>query len=301
MKFDKIVEDIKKLKIRSAENVAKNALLAIQDYSDNIDTLTKTKFIDELEKAKKILFQTRPTEPCMRNSLNYVLSDLDSPALNELKENFNLRVDQALQHLETAKDIVGEIGSRKIRNGSNIFTHCHSSFVISILKNAKQQGKNFTVHNTETRPRFQGRITASELSKLGIPVVHYIDSAARLAIKKCDLVLIGADAIDSEGKIYNKIGSEMFAEIASKFEIPVYIATDSWKFDPKSIFGFNEEIEKRNPSEIWSNPPKNVKIENFAFEKIDPESVSGVISELGVFNVQTFIEEMRSKYKFMFI
>ena len=113
-------------------------------------------------------------------------------------------------------------------------------------------------------------------------------------------MIIGCDAIDSEGKCYNKIGSEMFAEIANKFDVPVYIATDSWKFDPKTIFGFNEEIEKRSRDEVWNNAPKKIKIENYAFEKIKPTLISGIISEIGIFKPQLFIEELKSKYKFMF-
>lgn len=301
MKFDQIVRDIKTLKIQSAENVAKNAILAIKDYSLHIDAITKTRFLDELEKAKTILFKTRPTEPCMRNALNFVIHDLDAQSLERMKEKFNQRAEQALAHLNTAESIIAEIGSKKIREGSKIFTHCHSSMVMAILKKAKKQGKNFEVHNTETRPNFQGRITALELSKIGIPVTHYIDSSARLALKQTDMMLIGCDAIDSECKIYNKMGSEMFAEIANNFDIPVYIATDSWKFDQKSVFGFNEEIEQRSSDEIWPNSPKTIKIKNYSFEKIDPGLVSGIISEIGVFNPQTFISELRSKYKFMFL
>ncbi|MCK4521016.1 MAG: S-methyl-5-thioribose-1-phosphate isomerase [Nanoarchaeota archaeon] len=300
MKFEKIVKDIKNLKIQSAENIAKNAVLALKLYSQTIHAITKTSFIEELERAKQILFKTRPTEPCMRNSLNFIIHALDGKDLEDLKQRFNLRVNQALTHIEYAQNIIADIGAKKIKNGSIIFTHCHSSFVTSILKKAKQRGKKFTVHNTETRPRFQGRITASELSKAGIPVIHYVDSAARLALKKADMMLIGCDAIDSEGKVYNKIGSEMFAEIADKFDIPVYVAADSWKFDPKTIFGFNEEIEQRNPDEIWKNPPKNVKISNYAFEKIDPGLITAIISEIGIFTPPMFLEELKTNYKGLF-
>lgn len=301
MKFDKIVEDIKNLKIQSADNIAKNAVIALKLYSDKLETITKTKFLDEIYKAKHILFKARPTEPCMRNALNFITHNLDDKTLNLIKEKLNQRTKQALYHLEASQDLIAEIGSRKIKNGSKIFTHCHSSTVIAILKKAKKQGKHFEVHNTETRPRFQGRITSFELIKLGIPVIHYIDSAARFAIKKTDLMLIGCDAMDSEGKCYNKIGSEMFAEIAKKMDIPVYIATDSWKFDPKTVFGFNEEIEKRKNDEVWPNAPKGIRIENLQFEKIDPELISGVISEIGIFTPQMFIEEIKSKYRFMLI
>jgi ribose 1,5-bisphosphate isomerase len=301
MKFDQVVEDIKNLKIQSAENIARSAVLSLKNFSENIDTITKTKFLDELETAKIKLFKTRPTEPCMRNALNFVVHDLDSSSLEEIKEKLSHRITQAVSHIDSAKDIIAELGARKIKNSAKIFTHCHSTMVMAILKKAKKQGKNFEVHNTETRPSFQGRITALELTKFGIPVTHYVDSAARLALKKADLMLIGCDAVDSECKIYNKIGSEMFAEIAHTQDTPVYVATDSWKFDPKSVFGFSEEIEKRSSSEIWPQAPKNIKIENYSFEKIDPDLITGIISEIGVFKPEIFIEELRSKYKFMFV
>jgi ribose 1,5-bisphosphate isomerase len=300
MDFNKIVKDIKDLKIQSAENVSKNALIALKKYANSIDTITKTRFFEEINKAKSILFKTRPTEPCMRNAINYVLHDFDALTLERLKEKFSIKINQALNHLENAESIISEIGARKIKNDSKIFTHCHSSSVMAVLKKAKNQNKNLEVYNTETRPKFQGRITALELIKAKIPVTHYVDSSARLAIKNANIMMIGCDAIDSEGKCYNKVGSEMFAEIANKLDVPVYIVTDSWKFDPRTVFGFNEEIEKRSSKEIWPNAPKQIKIENFAFEKIDPKLISGIISEIGIFKPQMFVEEIKSKYSFMF-
>ena len=300
MKFNKIVEDIKSLKIQSAISVAKYSMLALQDYADNTKTLTKSEFLSELQKAKTILSNTRPTEPAMRNALDFVMKNLDASSLERTKEKLKYRIEHAIDHFETAEDIIAEIGSRKIKNGMKIFTHCHSTAVMSILKKAKKQKKNFEVHNTETRPLYQGRKTSLELSKEGIPIFHYIDSAARLAIKKCDLMILGADAIDSEGKAYNKIGSEMFAEIAERFDIPVYVATDSWKFDPKTIFGFNEEVEKRTGDEIWPDAPTKIKIENYAFEKVDSSLITGIISELGIFKPEMFIEELKLRYRFMF-
>ena len=199
-------------------------------------------------------------------------------------------------HFEEVDKKISEFASRKISNSTIIFTHCHSSSVMKALINAKQDGKRFEVHNTETRPLYQGRITAKELSQQGIPVVHYVDSAARIALKKADIMLLGADAITSEGKVINKIGSELFAEVADRYDIPLYICSDSWKFDPLSIFGFEEEIEKRSSKEIWPTAPKGVAIDNIAFEKIDPDLITGIISELGVYKAEVFVEEIKKVY-----
>jgi len=230
----------------------------------------------------------RPTEPCLRNSVKFVLKDFE--------KNYKI----AIKHLKTVRRKIAEIGSRLIRDGIVVFTHCHSSTVIEILKMAFKQGKKFEVYNTETRPLYQGRKTARELAKIGIPVKHFVDSAGRIAIKKSDLVLFGADSITSVGKIINKIGTEMFAEIANKYDKPVYFCTDSWKFNPKTIIGFEEKIEERSPKEVWKNPPKGVEILNYAFESVKPELATGIISELGIFKPAVFVGEVKKNYPWIF-
>jgi len=164
---------------------------------------------------------------------------------------------------------------------------------MKMWKKCRRNGKKFVVHNTETRPNLQGRKTAAELASLGIKVVHFVDSAARLALKKADIMLIGCDALTSEGKIVNKIGSELFCEAASRMQVPVYVCCTSWKFDLKTLFGYEETIEKRGASEVWNNPPRNVVIDNHAFERVDPRLVTGLITELGVFHPMTINEELR--------
>lgn len=297
MGFWKIINDIKSVKIQGAENTAIYSVKAIKSIINSYKSRSTDRLINKILKSKEILFSTRPTEPCMRNSLNYVTYKIykyeDLP-IKEFKKEINKRMDFVFEHFKHADEEIAKIGSRKIKSGMTIFTHCHSTNVVHILKKAKDLRKNFIVHNTETRPLYQGRITARELSSHGINVKHYVDSGARIALKKADLMLIGCDVITSEGKIINKIGSEMFAEIADKYNIPVYVASDSWKYDPRTMFGYEEKIEMRSPKEVWPNHPKNVKIMNYAFEKINPDLITGIICEKGIYPPQIFIREMRS-------
>ena len=299
--FKKVIADIKSLKIRGAKNVAVEATKALRHILVMAPQISRDGLLHNLEDARKELFKTRPTEPAMRNALSFVLSGVNDPGTKEdLIDHVDKMIASVLQYFEEAQQKIVEIGKHKIRDGSVVFTHCHSSTVTQILIQAKKEGKRFEVHNTETRPSFQGRITAKELSDKGIPVMHFVDSAARYALKKADLFLIGADAITSEGKLINKVGSELFAEAARRFDVPVYVCTHAWKFDPKTALGFEEEIEIRQAKEIWDNPPKNVKIYNYAFEQVDPSLVAGVISELGIYKPQIFIQEVKKKYDWMF-
>lgn len=278
-KFDKICREIKQLKIQGAENIAKAATLALMFRND--------------KQAIKKLISLRPTEPCLRNSIKFVLWN---------KQNgmpIEKAIDLAIKHFENATRTISKIGSKLIKNGMKIFTHCHSQTVVEILIEAKKQGKKFEVWQTETRPLFQGRITAKQLSKAGIKVTHFVDSASKIALKKADMMLIGCDAITTT-KVYNKIGSEMFAIIANKYDVPVYVATDSWKFDQETIYGSETVIEERPSKEVWPNAPKGIKIFNPAFEKIDAKLITAIISELGIFMKKSFIEEIKNNYAFMF-
>ena len=300
MSFKETVDRIKNLKVQGAENVAIEAVKSLKEVVKESKSKNIAGILAEIYHAKNLLFLSRPTEPCMRNALNYVLHDLEYDNPVELAKGVCLKVDDVLERFDKNQKIIAQIGSKKIGNGTVVFTHCHSSTILEILKEAKKHGKKFEVHNTETRPLYQGRITAKEVAKLGIPVTHFVDAAARFALKKADLMIIGADAITTEGKVINKIGSELYAEIANKYDIPVYVCADSWKFDTETVFGYETEIEKRKGNEIWKNPPKGITVNNFAFEKVNPNLITGIISELGIYKPHIFIQEVKVNNKWMF-
>ena len=140
------------------------------------------------------------------------------------------------------------------------------------------------MHNTETRPLFQGRKTAKDLAHLKIPVKHFVDSAARIAIKQSDIAIFGADAV-TDAKVFNKIGTEMLAIIAKTRRVPVYIATSLWSYDPDQRI-----VEHRSTKEIWNRPPKGVQIENLAFEKIPFKLIKGIITEKGILRPKKFVK-----------
>lgn len=282
--YEETCKKIKSLEIQGAENIAVAGLKAFGEK------LKETSDPEKLHEYIKELSQLRATEPALRNGLKYCF-------LNREKDP-NV-VETVVKYFADAKNRIAEIGSKKIHDGMRIFTHCHASTVTRILIEAKKQGKNFVVHNTETRPKYQGRKTAQSLAEAGIPVVHGVDSTGRINMKKCDLFLFGADAITAEGNVVNKIGTTMFAEFASLYQIPVYSCTNSWKFDPDTIGGADEPIEERDPNEVWENPPLGVTIINPAFEVTPADRINGIITELGVFKPEMVVSEIGKTYPWM--
>lgn len=300
--FDRIVRDIKSLKIQGAQHVALASLDALKDVVKRSPTKTLASFVPHIKKAHHILLNTRPTEPGMRNALMYALTPLETSndlSVLDMKKLIVTYIRNAHSHLVDSQRTIAKIGVKKIKKNMVIYTHCHSTTVTTILHAAKMARIPFVVHNTETRPRYQGRKTAEELAKLGIHIEHYVDSGMVYALKKADLVLLGVDAITAEGFVANKIGTAIAVDLAKGYDIPVYFCTDSWKFDPLTISGGHEEIEVRNPEEVWERPPKNVHINNFAFDLVHPNGISGVISELGVLSMDVFLEAVLRRNPWM--
>ncbi len=298
-KFKSILSGIKTLKIQGAENIAKTASESFRLIVRKSKAKTSQQLESELREAAKKLISTRPTEPAMRNSIKYILHGLEGDNVTELAKKVYKRIDEVTNHFEKGNKKIVEFGEKKIKNDFVVFTHCHSSSVVSTLIKAKKRGKKFQVNNTETRPLLQGRTTAKELSKENIPVNHYIDSAAMLALKKADICLFGADALQSDGRFINKIGTGLFSEIACTYNIPVFICVNSWKFDPITIFGNDEPIESRGKKEVWQNNSKNIEIHNPAFEIICPNKITGIISEFGVYSPAVFTELTLRYYPWM--
>lgn len=301
-----VVKDIHSLKVQGARAVAEASLGALHDVALHSPSTKVSSLLRELRHARTLLERTRPTEPCMRNSIRFVFQQLQSPAVatstvQEAKQRITAAIKKAYDHFSSAEKRISRFGARKILQDMTVYTHCHSSAVIDVFKAAKQQGKRFAVHNTETRPSFQGRITATQLARLHIPITHYVDAAVRFALRKADMVLLGADAITAEGEVINKVGTHLVVELARRYDLPVFICTDSWKFDPLTIQGFWETIELRDAREVWEKRPSGVAIKNYAFEGVEPDLVSGIISELGVFKPEVFIEEVKAAYPWMFI
>ena len=292
-------EKIKTLQIQGARNVAVAAVKAIQDLSENTKSKNKAQFLDELKEAQNILAKSRETEPLMRNALNFIITkskDSKTEKVAELKKLLVSKAENFLADLDKSRERTAEIGSKRIRNNSTVFTHCHSSTVTRLLAKAKKEGKNFRVICTETRPAFQGHITARELIDLGIETTFIVDSAARTFINEVDIVLVGADAITSEGNVVNKIGTGGIAVLANEARKPFYVVSELLKFDPKTLSGDYEKIEQRSPDEVWSEAPKTLNVHNPAFDVTPNRYINGLICEEGIISPQLVVEFIRRRY-----
>ncbi|MDN5358381.1 MAG: ribose 1,5-bisphosphate isomerase [Candidatus Diapherotrites archaeon] len=276
----KILDDIRALRVQGARNVALAALKAVKIVAERS---SDADLVDNVKNVVLELARTRPTEPAMRDALTYVLRHLSS------KEELLKAIDRYEDEIREAEEKIADYGARRVPDGGVVITHCHSTTVVRVLTRAKEVGKEFRVVVTETRPKYQGKITARELLEAGIPVTYIVDSAAYLFMRDADLYITGADAITSDGYVVNKIGTALMALAAKRFDVPYCVAASTLKYDPVTAAGFEEPIEERDPSEVVDpSELPGAEIRNPAFDVTPPDLVDGIISEIGVYAPQIF-------------
>jgi ribose 1,5-bisphosphate isomerase len=296
-------ERIRRLEVQGARNVAIAAIKAVEGLAEETTAETRTEFIEELREAQATLFASRATEPLMRNAVRWIISRVESSGkekVDALADVVSSSSSQFLRDLEASKERIAEIGAKRVRDGMVVFTHCHSSTVTHLLRKAKEDGKRFEVICTETRPVFQGRITAKEMLALGVETTFIVDSAARSFMRDADLVIVGADAITSEGNVINKIGTGTIALLAHEARKPFYVVAELLKFDPATVCGDYEKIEERSPEEVWKDAPEKLTVRNPAFDVTRRDFIHGVICEEGIIPPHSIKEVMHRKYPWIF-
>lgn len=263
--FNKIISDIKSIKIQGAENVCKAGIKAYLLQPDKAST--------------KQILATRPTEPLLQNAL----------ALLQKSKHPKRTAKKFLTNLKNSHEKISKKGAALIKNDMNIYTHCHSSTVMDILKHAhKKQKKRFVVYTTEVEPLLQGHMTAKDLAKSNIKVIITPDLAAENSLRQCDLFFFGADAF-TKTEVANKLGTSTLSKLAKLHKVPTYSCGVSLKITKKI------KIKARSPSEVWNPKNKNIQVINQPFDKTKLKDITGIISEHGILKQKEFVKKAKEK------
>ena len=296
--YNDVANAIRTLVIRGAPAIGVAGAFGLALAALQSKATTKEDMIKDLEQAKKILFETRPTAVNLAWGLNKMMNVAKNcQNIDEIKESI---VEAAITLAEDDVKInkaMGKNGAVLFDNNDTIMTHCNAGALatvaygtaLGVVRAIKESGKNIKVIATETRPVMQGsRLTTFELKHEGIDVSLIPDTAVgyTMANGLINKIVVGADRILSTGHVFNKIGTYQIALIAKQHNIPFYVAAPLSTFDLNS----NTEdvvIEQRKASEVTSignkkTAPDGINVINPAFDMTPPELISGIITEKGV-------------------
>jgi ribose 1,5-bisphosphate isomerase len=210
---------------------------------------------------------------------------MEAPTVEEGQRRAQLAADAFAKRVGEAKEAIAKLAADLIQPHETILTHCHSTAALAALVEAQNRGKAPRVFSTETRPFRQGLITSRALKDAGVDVHLIVDSAALhvMDTQKVTKVIIGADAVDAKGGLYNKIGTRAITLAAKSLGIPVYVCAETFKFSPYTLDGESIEIEERDPAEIVSEKElPGVKIHNPVFDRTPPEQITAYLTDRGM-------------------
>ena len=298
-----VVQDIKDIKIQGATNIAKSAFEILISESKNQTFASKEEFLDFIQQAMQMLIGARPTEPMLFNGMDYIKAQIATLKDEDCLQTQNKVAEAASYYL----NLIKETSERAILNGlgvihdwDNVLTHCHSTSAVKTLALHKVKGLKFKVFNTE--PLYQGRKTAKELVEEGIDTTMVVDGVAPFLIDEeswpdlmMDCVIIGCDAIKLDGGVINKVGSYAVGLSALFANVPVYIAGNLLKVDVHDTI----QIEQRHSHEVWEDAPEGLDFLNFAFDKIPPKFIRGIITEFGIIKPREIRSYIEKNYPWM--
>lgn len=284
------------------------------------------KDLEEFQRHVETVFRTlkaaRPTAVDPINAMNKVRRDMSAGRTVAEQQALALAAAEefAQEDVEHCAAI-GKHGTRLIRNGMRVLTHCNAGWLAFVdvgsatapLYAAQAQGKKFHVFCGETRPRSQGAtLTAWELAQQKIPHEIIADSAAGFLMTRgeIDLVIVGSDrTLGRTGEVANKIGTYTKAVLAQRHGIPFYVALPLSTIDWNLKSGKQIPIEERHESEVlgaWgvlrrqkaegrrqkagsgrrvyvrvANPGSGAR--NPGFDVTPPDLITGLITPAGIF------------------
>ncbi|MFP5225083.1 MAG: S-methyl-5-thioribose-1-phosphate isomerase [Actinomycetota bacterium] len=296
-----LVEAIASLRVRGAPAIGIAGAFGVAAAAVRCSKATRdgARALAALEAEAAILREARPTAVNLGWAVDRVMSRLRSAAASgttsselaelSLIEAFAIRSEDVDSCLHMAKH-----ARALIPDGARILTHCNTGLLctggigtaLGAIRQAHEEGAGIEVFVCETRPLLQGaRLTAWELSQLGIPHHLIVDGAAAGLILggQVDLVLVGADRIAANGDTANKVGTLAHALAAAAAGIPFYVVAPNSTIDRTIRSGDQIPIESRPAAEVLDllEHPGTDRALNPAFDVTPARLISAIITESG--------------------
>ncbi len=234
------------------------------------------------------LVATRPTAVNLRWGVERALAADDA-----LREAVAIAAEDSERNRS-----LGRHGAELLPDRCRVLTHCNAGSLacaeygtaLGVIRSAHEAGKGPKVWVDETRPVMQGsRLTAWELSRLGIPATVVVDGAAGsvMARGQVDCVVVGADRIAANGDVANKIGTYSLAVLARHHRIPFYVAAPLSTVDLACRSGAHIPVEQRDADEVaivgeQRVVPSGVEVANPAFDVTPARLVTAIITDAGI-------------------
>lgn len=219
----------------------------------------------ELLEIARALLRAQPSmAPLLRLANEVALAvDAESP-----REALGASVTRFRNVLATAADRIARSFLRALPPGRHwLMTYSYSSTVLTALIRARSRIR--IVRCSESRPDYEGRITAAKLYRAGVWVCLMTD-AALFSTAPFGHIILGADKILQDA-FENKTGTDVLVERARLGAISrrmrklrFWVLADTTKFWPESVNSLSPYWKPMvgSRAKVWKDSPKKLWVSN---------------------------------------
>ena len=201
--------------------------------------------------------------------------DIDLPDAT-VKQQLCQSIDAFInERIVLADLVIVKTAAVMIAEGQVVLTYAHHMLVERSLLQAKRDGKNFRVILVDDPFERVGIQHAKTLAAAGIPVTYASNlGALRTNLREASMVLVGAEAMFSNGSVYARAGTCDIATVATDLGVEVVALTETINFTERvsiDSLTYNEIDPSRNTDEGF----------RLLFDTTRDSAITAVVTELG--------------------
>jgi translation initiation factor 2B subunit (eIF-2B alpha/beta/delta family) len=276
--IDETVTEIEEMQTQSASVIAVKAARALGELTER-EYPTASEFVRDLEHNSSALQRANRSHAPLHTSQSRIVDAVTDPEPGSVeagKERLREAIDAVVTEIESSKREAGERAAGLVADGDVLLVHENSSTVMATLEAALDDGTQFDLYVTESRPRFLGRRTARQLAdRDGVDVTLIVDSAAGHYLPACDRVFVGMNCLVDD-TVYNRIGTYGIALAADEAGVPMTVVASSAKFIGG---GFTFENTHRPAAEVMLEPADGFEVANPSYDATPTRLLDSIVTE----------------------
>jgi translation initiation factor 2B subunit (eIF-2B alpha/beta/delta family) len=276
--IDETVTEIEEMQTQSASVIAVKAARALGELTER-EYPTASEFVRDLEHNSSALQRANRSHAPLHTSQSRIVDAVTDPEPGSVeagKERLREAIDAVVTEIESSKREAGERAAGLVADGDVLLVHENSSTVMATLEAALDDGTQFDLYVTESRPRFLGRRTARQLAdRDGVDVTLIVDSAAGHYLPECDRVFVGMNCLVDD-TVYNRIGTYGIALAADEAGVPMTVVASSAKFIGG---GFTFENTHRPAAEVMLEPADGFEVANPSYDATPARLLDSIVTE----------------------
>ncbi|CAB1111616.1 unnamed protein product [Ectocarpus sp. CCAP 1310/34] len=273
--------------IRGMEAELKDAIQLMEDKMETPDN------------SRSTISLTSGCQLFLRHVSRFVAESVGEEGFDEsCKQQLLHRGERFAEVSETSREQIARLGHNFVRDGTVVLTHGYSRCALHLLLMAAET-KHFSVLVAEGRPDGAGFKAAAALSKVGVPVTVVLDSAVGYHMEVADLCVTGAEGVLENGGIVNKVGTFQMAVLAKAYNVPFYVAAESYKFARLFPLDQRDLPKGKTPRAPFAAPegtPESVATFSPSVDYTSAEYITLLFTDLGVLTPSAVSDELIRLY-----